>query len=295
MPYSQLTFHILPHHSNFLLIFVRYKQIQKMKEKNPSSEIIIVLTEHPVLGVLLTPYLAEQSPEGDEIRLMEQAFHASNKVMEQMTEAERKAIEIASYYTEKHLMQLYSNEKIPSRFLQKLSTDPAKIKKTVRPYIDEKLIEMVKLILQEDLTFYQKQSRSNVLYPHNAYNINRQPVKTSFIFELNGAEFSYQLECEYEDRPLAITEHKPVVVVTTSQATLLLGMELYFFDHMESSRLMPFTKRTRITVDAEHLQKYIDNIIIPIARYHKISTRGLDISKDLIAAGLEEVEHEVLD
>ena len=32
MPYSQLTFHILPHHSNFLLIFVRYKQIQKMTD-----------------------------------------------------------------------------------------------------------------------------------------------------------------------------------------------------------------------------------------------------------------------
>lgn len=250
-----------------------------MKE-TASHPIVIVLTEHPTWGVLLMPYLAEKTQGDDELRLLEQAFHASPEVMAGMTDAERKAIEIASHYTEKYLMQVYSHENTLARFLHKLSKEPEKIKNVIRPYIDKKLSEMVELILTAGFPLYQKQGRSNQLYAHHAYHINLQPVETAFRFELDGQSFSYQPTCTHEGHPLSLSEHKPVVVLTSEPATLLLGMELYTFRHMEAPRLLPFTKRARVTVDATHLQKYIDNIIIPIAGYHEISTSGLDIAEE---------------
>lgn len=252
-----------------------------MNETKPSCEIIIVLSEHPVFGLLLTPYMSESASDKDEIRLTEQAFHASDEMIGQMTAGERKAIEIASYYSEKYLMQNYSNEKTPTRFYHKLSTDPDKVKKIIRPFINERLVEMVKLIVEEGLPVYQKDSRNKVLYPHNLYRIHKQPVETSFLFELDGESFSYQSECSCDGQPLVLSEHKPVAVLTTTPATLLLGMDLYTFHHMDSSRLMPFTKRERVTVDAAFLQKYIDNVMIPIARHHKITTRGIELPKEL--------------
>ncbi|MEG1659438.1 MAG: DEAD/DEAH box helicase [Bacteroides sp.] len=251
-----------------------------MKETKPSNEIVIVLTDHPILGVLLTPYIAERSLEGDEVKLMEQGFHAPPKMLEQMKEAEQKAIEIASHYTEKYLMQVYSNEKTASRFLHKLSETPDKVKRTIRPFIEKKLLEMMELIIHDGLPLYQQESRSKILYPHNAYHINQTPVDTSFTFELEGDLFNYQLECSYEGKPLLLTERKPVMVITTQPATLLLGMELYVFHHMEAMRLLPFTKKARVSVSAAFLQKYIDNIIIPIARFHPITTHGLDMAEE---------------
>ena len=248
-----------------------------MKETNTSNEIVIVLTEHPVLGILLIPYLIERPVGGDEIRLTEQAFHASDALLGNLTNGERKAIEIASFYTEKYLMQTYSNETTPARFYHKLSTDPNKIKNIIRPFINEKLVEMVKLIVAEGLPFFQKESRNKILYPHNAYRINRQPVETSFTFELEEDSFSYQLDCTCDNKTVALTEFKPVVVLTTTPATLLMGMELFTFHHIESARLIPFTKRKRITVDASLAQKYIDNVLIPIARHHSITTHGMDL------------------
>ena len=75
-------------------------------------------------------------------------------------------------------------------------------------------------------------------------------------------------------------ELKPVIVLTANPAILLLGMEVYIFRHIEATRLLPFTKKTKIRVDASLTEKYIDNILIPIASYHTISAKGLDIHKE---------------
>ena len=71
-----------------------------------------------------------------------------------------------------------------------------------------------------------------------------------------------------------------MVVLTSSPVTLLLGMELYFFPHIESARILAFTKKRSISVDASQIEKYIDNIVIPIARYHEIETHGLNIMEE---------------
>lgn len=251
------------------------------QQTNTIGTIIIVLTEHPTLGTLLIPYLMERIPGKDEIRLTEQAFHASSMEKEQMTAAEQKAIEIASHYTEKYLMQVYSHEKTVARFLQKLAEDPEKIKKVLRPFINKKLHEMVELICEEGLPLYQKDDRSKVLYPHHAYLIHREAVKTSFAFDFDGSSFSYEATCTLNGQPLSLTARKPVVVLThTAPATLLMGMELFTFEQMEAARLIPFTKKKRVSVDGTQIQKYIDNIIIPIARHHDITLSGLHVIEE---------------
>ena len=102
-----------------------------MEEKAITGQVIIVLTEHLTFGTLLIPYMAEQSDDGT-WQLIEQAFHASPEAISRMNEAERQAIDIASHYTEKYLMGVYSREKTVSRFLRKLSEDPERIKNNIR-------------------------------------------------------------------------------------------------------------------------------------------------------------------
>lgn len=250
-----------------------------MKRNITTIQVVIVLTEHPLFGVLLTPYTAERSAEGT-IHLIEQAFHASPEAVACMPETEKKAIKIASHYTEKYLMSVYSHEKNISKFLRKLSEEPDKIKSTIRPFIEKKLQEMLALIQTQELPFYQKQSGSKLLYPHHAFHVNQHATEIRFSSSVDEESFSYQLQCYYDGTPIPLTELKPVVVLTSNPATLLLGMELYRFPHIESFRLLPFTRKTRISVGAEFTEKYIDNIIIPIARYHDIQLQGLTVAQE---------------
>lgn len=163
-----------------------------------------------------------------------------------MSEAERQAIDIASHYTEKYLMSNYSREKTVSRFLHKLSEDPERIKNNIRPFIEKKLQEMLTLIRESELPFYQKQAGSKVLYAHHAYRVHADDVEIRVIFHADSKTFRYQLQCYDGGQPFSLTELKPVTVLTSSPAILLLGMELYFFPHIESTRVLPFTKKNRL-------------------------------------------------
>lgn len=250
-----------------------------MEKETTDGQIIIVLTEHPVLGALLIPYLAE-TRDDETVRLIEQAFHASPETAARLTEAERKAIDIASHYTERHLMGIYSREKTVARFLHKLSEEPERLKTIVRPFIEKKLAEMLELIRLHHLPLYQKQAGSKVLYAHHAYRVHPHPVESRFTFRTDECSFCYELTCFYEGEPLSLTDRKPVVVLCSSPAILLLGMELYFFPHIESTRLLPFTKKSIVSVETTQMEKYIDNILIPTARYHATTICGLDMHEE---------------
>ena len=118
----------------------------------------------------------------------------STTPMNRMSEAERQAIDIASHYTEKYLMGVYSREKTVSRFLHKLSEDPERIKNNVRPFIEKKLQEMLALIREKKLALYQKQGGSKLLYAHHAYHVHPHDAEVRFTFHVDSSTFRYQLQ-----------------------------------------------------------------------------------------------------
>ena len=68
-------------------------------KKALSTQVVIVQKEHSVLGILLIPYTVSRTPDNT-LEVIEQAFHASPDAIKKMNEAEQKAIDIASHYTE---------------------------------------------------------------------------------------------------------------------------------------------------------------------------------------------------
>lgn len=233
--------------------------------------------QHPVLGALLVPYTAERKKDST-IRLIEQAFHASHAVIEKMNEAEQKAIEIANHYTEKYLMKIYSKEKNSSDFLRKLTEKT--LKEVVRPYIEKKLLEMVELIQTQKLPLYEKQSGTNLMYDHNIYLATPHPTETSFRFSATNEQFSYTIQCSREGKTVSLQDKKPVIVLTSSPASMLMGKELHVFQGIESARILPFTHKTSVSVNASFTAKYMEKIVVPAIRHHEVVSSGLNITEE---------------
>ncbi|WP_321333869.1 DEAD/DEAH box helicase [uncultured Bacteroides sp.] len=248
-----------------------------MKENLTPIRIVIVLTQHPVLGALLVPYTAQRESE-DTICLIEQAFHVSHALVAKMNEAEQKAIEIANHYTEKYLMKIYSKEKNSSDFLRKLSDKTRK--EVVRPYIEKKLLEMVQLIQTQKLPLYEKQTGSNQLYNHNAYQVMSETTEVSFQFTGTDKQFSYTIQCRCGDITVPLQEKKPVIALTSSPASLLLGRELHVFRNIEAARILPFTHKKSVSVDASFTAKYMEKIVAPVIKYHEVTSTGLNITEE---------------
>ena len=248
-----------------------------MTEKKHTVNVVIVLVQHPVLGYLLIPYTAGEG-EDNTVYLTEQAFHASPKTVSGMNEAQQKAIRIASCYTEKNLMKVYSKEKTTSSFLKKLT--PEYVKGSIRPFIEKKLGEMVELIRAENLPVYQNQTGNKTLYKHNRYRVSPLPTEVSFHFEVKNDQFQYSLQCFEGEKVISLQGKKPVITLVSFPAVLLLGAELHQFHDIEASRILPFTNKTTVSVDASLAGKYLENVVLPIARYHTFTYKGLPIYQE---------------
>lgn len=248
-----------------------------MKENQCSIKIITVVVQHSVFGPLLIPYTAQDAPDGT-VQLLEQAFHLPDSTIDHLTDAERLVIEIAGSYSDKNLMSVYSKEKTVSAFLKKVSDDTCK--RLIRPFIEHKLVEMVEIIRKNNLPLYQNKAGNKLLYPHSAYQVSAFITETSYLFEADETHFRYSLTCTRNGENVALQEKKPVIALAASPAVLLLGNELHVFRDIQISRVLPFTNKQVVSVDVSQLDKYMENIVLPIVRYHDIEWKGLPIAKE---------------
>ncbi|NDW12092.1 DEAD/DEAH box helicase [Bacteroides sp. 214] len=248
-----------------------------MTETNSSSKIVIVLVQQPILGYLLIPYTATKEKDGT-YSLIEQAFHISSKTTAEISKAEQEAIKIASSYTEKNLMKVYSKEKNIATFLKKTSEEY--VKNTIRPFIEKKLLEMIALIRTENLPLFQNQLGNKTLYKHHRLKISAENTELFFNFEADQKLFHYSLNCYRNGEPIALREKKPAIAIIGYPATLLLGSEIYTFHDIHASRILPFTNKQVVSVSITLLDKYLENIVMPIATYHAFTQQGLPIYKE---------------
>lgn len=253
-----------------------------MKAQGINNRLVIVLSEHPVLGMLLTPYIVQPSLHSDELTLIEQAFHLSSDRVAKFNHGEQKAIEISRQYTERNLMLRFSKEQSPTQFLKKLQDKPSLWEK-VKLYIDSNILKLLQLVRKESLAVYQKPNGTRVLYPHHQFELCRDAIKAHLIFGYGQQKLKYQLRCKYQGHSIDLTEDKPAIALTSLPTTLILGMRIFFFDDLPASLLMPFTRNKSIVIDHPNLEKYIENILLPIARFHRATVKGIVMKETEVA------------
>ncbi len=241
------------------------------------TKLIVTLAQHEVLGMLFMPYGAEDMPDGT-MRITDPGNRIPPHIVSKLSEVERQIIEISAKYAERNLMKTFSKETIIHVFYRKLTEDH--FKKVIRPYIDKKLVEMLDVMRTHDIPLYENEKGNKVLYAHNKVDIAPHYTDAHFDFEVDNKNFHYSLQCSRNGEPVDLLEKKPVIVLTSSPATLLLGNELHAFQDISSMRILPFTNKIRVSVSASETDKYMEKIVLPILRNHDITFSGLRIFEE---------------
>ncbi len=248
-----------------------------MQQTSTDSRIIIILVQHPVFGAMLVPYTACNNTDGT-VSLLEQAFHVSGKALAGMSQEEQKTIEIGLSYSDKRLMAVYSKEKTVSAFLKKVTEDT--VKRTIRPFIEKKLVEMVEVLRRNNIPLYQNMPGNKMLYEHSRYLVSPNTTEVSFHFEADETAFKYGVVCTRGGEDVSLLDKKPVTTLVSSPAILMLGNELHVFRDIQSSRIIPFTNKPLVSVDISQMDKYLENVVLPIIRFHEVSSTGLPIVRE---------------
>lgn len=241
------------------------------------SFLIITLNNHPNLGPLLIPYFARTTLSQGVLEIEEQAVHVQK--YSGLSETEKKIISIAQSYSEKNLMHVYSREHLIADFLRNLKDDLRK--NIIRPFIDKKLREMIGLIRSIGLSVYIRDTGVKLLYEHNRVELSADDVETSFQFEVDEHSFRYSAECRRNGTLVPLRKKKPVMILSSHPAILLLGNELLIFKRIKASRLTPFLEKQYVEAPVSELFRYLENVALPLIARYPAKAVGFDLAEKL--------------
>lgn len=237
--------------------------------------LIVALSNHPVLGPLLIPYFARiVSPEV--IRAEEQATHAGGKG--ELSEMEKQIIAIAQSYSEKNLMKVYSRQQTVAGFLN--SVTPEMLKKDLRPFIDRKIREMVRLIRTNQLSIYRKEPGVKLLYQHNRVCLAESEAEISFRFEITEQSFRYTAICHLDGEEVSLLKKRRYMLFSSKPAIFLLDDRLFAFKRIEASKLVPFLTRPYVEVPLAEAEKYLEMIALPLVSNYPADSSGFDMIRE---------------
>lgn len=234
--------------------------------------LIIAISNHTVLGPLLIPYFARTVSPGV-ISVEEQATHAGTE--SELKGVEKQAIAIAQSYSEKNLMRVYSKQQTVAGFLN--SVTPEMLKKSLRPFIDKKIREMVRLIRLNQLSVYHKDPGVKLLYEHDRVLFSANEAEISFRFEITEQSFRYTAICHLDGVEVPLQKKRRFMLFASKPAIFLLDDRLFAFKRIEASRVIPFLTRKYVEVPLADAEKYLEMVALPLISNYPASSSGFDI------------------
>ena len=237
--------------------------------------LIIALSNHSNLGPLLIPYFAREVSPGV-ISVEEQVSHAGKK--NNLSELERQIIAIAESYSEKNLMKVYSKERTVTGFLKSVTTDMRQ--KLLRPFIDKKIRQMIRLMQIHKIPVYNKEAGVKLLYEHDRVLFFEHVAEVSFRFEITEQTFRYTAICKMNGEEISLQQKRRFMVFSSKPAVLFLDSHLLVFKRIEAARLVPFRFKRYVEVPVAELNKYMEKVVLPLISDYPAIPVGFDIIRE---------------
>lgn len=239
----------------------------------PVYKIVYSICEHPYLGYLIEPHMVKLNPNGTYSLRYQRVF--SNTVdayAGDLDALDYKLIRLLDEIEQTNLIKKYYKKAIrPVDFFSKVFDK--KLYDLLRPKIDEKMIQFFESLADKPLFMMSKDG-----YPADQeIKMAASAASILFHFRRNEEETRYFPTIKYENQRLEFM-FKNAVVLTNTQAWLLLNNTLYHFDQaLEGKKLSPFLNKRFISVGRSTEKKYFETFVCSLIERYHVYAEGFEI------------------
>ncbi|HPS12142.1 MAG TPA: DEAD/DEAH box helicase [Prolixibacteraceae bacterium] len=245
-------------------------------EIQPSNiEFVVTLTEHRVLGQILSPYFIQKNEKGTFYRIISPVLQGdAERPDSTLTPVQKRLVKVIENYSDENLARKFSRKQNSKEFFQNINPDF--FKKWVVPYIDRQLVDCIEIIRKNKIKLFFKPAKYNNLYDDDLIEILEEPAEPVFHFDLTGEGLTYYLKIIYQGKPLKILFRNPVMLVDTP-CRIVINNKLYSFSKVSGKRLLPFLEKEFVNIPARITEKYLKSFVTNIVRDHNVELNGLEI------------------
>ena len=243
-------------------------------------KIVYSICKHEFLGFLIEPHIVQlNSDEGFSLTYQRLFSTTALEFSSILDETDMKLIKLLEETEQGHIIKRYHKKAIrPFEYFSTIFDE--KIYDTIRPKIEKRLVEALKLIGSRNLYLMSKEG-----WPvERKLSIATEPSSVLFHFRRNQTETRYFPTIKFQGQRIEFM-FKEAQIICNQPAWLLLDEVLYYFEEdVEGKKLQPFLNKRFISIPKSSEKTYFEKFVAPLIEKHAVYAEGFEIRTEMFEA-----------
>ena len=242
-------------------------------DSKKACKLVYSLGKHPYLGFVIEPHIVQLNANGSFSLSHRKLYTQTAKEFDAfLDDQDYKIIKLLDQLDQEYIIKKYHKEVIrPAAYFEKIWND--KLYAIVRPIIEKKLIEAIKMI--GDKLLFEMGKEGNPI--HKQIHIAKEPASVLFHFRRSIEGTRYFPTIKYLGQRIEFM-FKDAEIISMQPAYMLLGNALLYFDQdLDGKKLLPFLNKRYIDIPKSSEPTYFKKFIGPLIERHNVYAEGFQI------------------
>ena len=243
-------------------------------------KIVYSICKHEFLGFLIEPHVVQlNSDKGFSLTYQRLFSTTALEFSSILNETDFKLIKLLEETEQGYIIKRYHKKAIrPVEYFRTIFNK--NIYETLRPKIERKIVEALKLIGNKDLYLMSKEG-----WPvEKKLCIATEPSSVLFHFRRNLIETRYFPTIKFQGQRIEFM-FKEAQIICNQPAWLLLDEVLYYFEEdVEGKKLQPFLNKRFISIPKSSEKTYFEKFVAPLIEKHAVYAEGFEIRTEKFEA-----------
>ena len=239
---------------------------------------VLLIKKHKAFGYIFLPYFVDyEKKEGKYVINRRILPDHPDPAIEQLSEIQRRIIRITGEYEDHALRKIFHKD--PRINLKEFfqSLDQKKIVHFIRPYIEEKLVAIARLLKKADTEIYLHESSSSGIYHEDCIIPDHEQIFVEFHFIKKDEGTEYFISLHKAEKEIFLKD-KSHIILANKPCVLLMEGKLYLLEDMEGKKLKPFFSKDTINIPVQLEKKYYRTFILDALLHYQVITEGFDVT-----------------
>ena len=243
-------------------------------------KIVYSICKHEFLGYLIEPHVVQLNPdEGFSLTYQRLFSTTALEFSSILDEKDYKLIKLLEETEQGHIIKRYHKKPIrPLEYFSNIFNE--KIYETLRPKIEKRIVEALKLMGDRDLYLMSKEG-----WPvERKLCIASEPASVLFHFRRSVTETRYFPTIKFQGQRIEFM-FRDAQIICNQPAWLLLDEVLYYFEEdLEGKKLQPFLNKRFISIPKSSEKTYFEKFVAPLIEKHAVYAEGFEIRTEKFEA-----------
>ena len=242
-------------------------------DSDKPCKIVYSICKHEFLGYLIEPHVVQLNPdEGFSLTYQRLFSTTALEFSSILDEKDYKLIKLLEETEQGHIIKRYHKKPIrPLEYFSNIFNE--KIYETLRPKIEKRIVEALKLMGDRDLYLMSKEG-----WPvERKLCIASEPASVLFHFRRSVTETRYFPTIKFQGQRIEFM-FRDAQIICNQPAWLLLDDVLYYFEEdLEGKKLQPFLNKRFISIPKSSEKTYFEKFVAPLIEKHAVYAEGFEI------------------